>query len=236
MKRCPRRREGKRARPALDHELVTADAIPDRVVATRLGPLHDGHPLVIVAEERQVEVGAAAVGLGADGELAQQPAHCLGVPSVLGVYNSVFKPEIVIKAVFVDTQIFKLTDTCLKTIHSVNRSLDIDRSQNSRIAPAWLASNTLTKQKTESEMGNINLEKLFFFKKDATNKFKMRTAAQSVWSVSGCWSVILELPFPIILGILPAALHCQTAPFLCMCWQNTSSRCFLRKGAREVII
>lgn len=87
------KKKRKRAGPALDHERVTADAVPDRVVATRLGPLHDGHPLVIVAEERQVEVGAAAVGLGADGELAQQPAHSLGVPSILGVHNSVFKPE-----------------------------------------------------------------------------------------------------------------------------------------------
>lgn len=70
------------------------DGIPDRVISTSLGALHDGHPLVIVAEERQIKVGATAVRLGTDGELTQQPAYRLRVPSVLGVYNSVFKPKI----------------------------------------------------------------------------------------------------------------------------------------------
>lgn len=113
-----------------------------------------------------------------------------------------------------------MTNVCLKTIHSVNESPDIDRSQNSHIAQAWLASNTLKKQKTELEMGNITLEKLIIYilKKGSTNKFKMRVTARSVWSVSGCWPVTLELPFPIILGILSAALHCQTAPFFCVSW------------------
>ena len=68
--------------------------VPDRVVSASLGPLHDWHPLVVIAKERQVKVRAATVGLGADGELAQQPANGLRVSSVLGVDNSVFKPEI----------------------------------------------------------------------------------------------------------------------------------------------
>lgn len=70
------------------------DGVPDRVISTSLGPLHDWHPLVIVAEERQIKVGATTVRLGADGELTQQPAYCLCVPSILGIYNSVFKPKI----------------------------------------------------------------------------------------------------------------------------------------------
>lgn len=65
---------------------------PDGVVAARLGPLHDRHPLVVVAEEGEVEVGAAAVRLGADGQLAQQAAHRLRVPAVLGVDDGVFEP------------------------------------------------------------------------------------------------------------------------------------------------
>ena len=64
------------------------------MVSASLGSLHDRHPLVVVAKERQVKVRAAAVGLGADGELAQQPANGLRVSSVLGVDDSVFKPEI----------------------------------------------------------------------------------------------------------------------------------------------
>lgn len=64
------------------------------MISTSLRSLHDRHPLVIVAEERQVKVGATAVRLGTDGELTQQPAHCLRVPSILGIYNSVFKPKI----------------------------------------------------------------------------------------------------------------------------------------------
>lgn len=62
------------------------------MIAAGLGTLHDRHPLVVIAEKGEVEVGAAAVGLGADGELAQQPPHSLRVPSVLGVHNSVFEP------------------------------------------------------------------------------------------------------------------------------------------------
>ena len=68
--------------------------VPDRVVSASLGPLHDWHPLVVIAKERQVKVRAATVGLGTDGELAQQPANGLRVSSVLGVDDSVFKPEI----------------------------------------------------------------------------------------------------------------------------------------------
>lgn len=42
-------------------------SVPDRVVSTGLWPLHYGHPLVIIAEEGEVEVRTAAVGLGTDG-------------------------------------------------------------------------------------------------------------------------------------------------------------------------
>lgn len=65
--------------------------LPDRMVPTRLGSLHHRHPLVVVAEEGEVQVGAAAVGLGADGQLAQQPPHRLGVAAVLGVHDGVFE-------------------------------------------------------------------------------------------------------------------------------------------------
>lgn len=65
--------------------------VPDRMVATRLGPLHHRHPLIVVAEEGEVQVRTAAVRLGADGQLAQQPTHSLRVPAVLGVHNSVFE-------------------------------------------------------------------------------------------------------------------------------------------------
>lgn len=62
------------------------------MITAGLGPLHDRHPLVIIAEKGEVEVGAATVRLGADGELAQQPPHGLRMPSVLGIHNSVFEP------------------------------------------------------------------------------------------------------------------------------------------------
>lgn len=70
----------------------TEQSAPDGVVSAGLGPLHHRHPLVVVAEERQVQVGAAAVGLGADGQLAQQATHRLRVPPVLGVDDGVFEP------------------------------------------------------------------------------------------------------------------------------------------------
>lgn len=63
------------------------------MVSTGLGPLHHRHPLVVVAEEREVEVRAAAVGLGADGKLAEQPPHRLSVAAVFGVDYSVLKSE-----------------------------------------------------------------------------------------------------------------------------------------------
>lgn len=66
-------------------------AVPDRVVATRLGSLHHRHPLIVIAEEGEVQVRAAAVGLGTDGQLAQQPPHSLRVSAVLGVDDSVFE-------------------------------------------------------------------------------------------------------------------------------------------------
>ena len=83
---------GRESRP-LPVGSESRDGVPDRVIPACLGPLHDGHPLVIVAEERQVEVGATTVRLGADGELAQQSAHGLRVTPILGVYNRVFKPK-----------------------------------------------------------------------------------------------------------------------------------------------
>lgn len=80
-----------RARVAVSLRSAPADS-PDGVVAAGLGSLHDRHPLVVVAEEGEVEVGAAAVRLGADGQLAQQAAHRLRVPAVLGVHDGVFEP------------------------------------------------------------------------------------------------------------------------------------------------
>lgn len=68
-------------------------SVPDGVVSTGLGPLHHRHPLVIVTEEGEVEVRAAAVGLGANRQLAQQPAHRLGVAAVFRVHNGVFESE-----------------------------------------------------------------------------------------------------------------------------------------------
>lgn len=67
--------------------------IPYRVITAGLGPLHDRHPLVIIAEKGEVEVRAATVRLGTDWELAQQPPHGLCVSSILGIHNSVFEPE-----------------------------------------------------------------------------------------------------------------------------------------------
>lgn len=66
---------------------------PDGVVSAGLGPLHYWHPLVIITEEGEVEVGTAAVGLGADRQLTQQPTHCLRVPAVFGVHYGVFESE-----------------------------------------------------------------------------------------------------------------------------------------------
>lgn len=67
--------------------------IPDRVIATGFGALHDRHPLVIIAEEGEVEVGTAAVRLSADWELAKQSPHSLCVPTILGIHNSVLESE-----------------------------------------------------------------------------------------------------------------------------------------------
>ena len=68
----PRRRGGKWA--IFSPQTVSSwssDSIPDRVISTSLRSLHDRHPLVIVAEERQIKVGATTVRLGTDGELTQ---------------------------------------------------------------------------------------------------------------------------------------------------------------------
>lgn len=64
---------------------------PDGMVATRLGSFHHRHPLIVIAEEGEVQVRAAAVRLGADGQLAEQPTHRLCVAAILGVHNSVFE-------------------------------------------------------------------------------------------------------------------------------------------------
>ncbi len=53
--------------------------IPDWVVATCLWTFHYGHPLVIVAEEGQVEIRTAAVRLRRDGQLCQESLHCFSV-------------------------------------------------------------------------------------------------------------------------------------------------------------
>lgn len=63
------------------------------MVPTRLGALHDRHPLVVITEEGEVEVGAATVGLSADGKLPQQPPHGFRVPTVLCIHNGVLESE-----------------------------------------------------------------------------------------------------------------------------------------------
>lgn len=70
-----------------------AEAVPDGVISAGLGPLHHRHPLVIITEEGEVEVRTAAVGLGADGQLTQQPPYRLGVPAVFGVDYGVLESE-----------------------------------------------------------------------------------------------------------------------------------------------
>ena len=63
------------------------------MVSAGLGSLHHRHPLVIITEEGEVEVRTAAVGLGTDGQLTQQPTHRLGVPAIFGIDYSVFESE-----------------------------------------------------------------------------------------------------------------------------------------------
>ena len=72
---------------------VCVCVLPDGVVSTGFGALHDGYPFVIVAEEGEVQVGAAAVGLGTDGQLAQQTPNSLHVTAILSVHYGVLKPE-----------------------------------------------------------------------------------------------------------------------------------------------
>lgn len=69
------------------------ECVPDGVVSAGLGSLHHRHPLIIITEEGEVEVRTAAVGLGADGELTQQPTHRLGVPAIFGIHYGVFESE-----------------------------------------------------------------------------------------------------------------------------------------------
>lgn len=69
------------------------EPVPDGVVSAGLGSLHHRHPLVIITEEGEVKVRTAAVGLGADRQLAQQPTYRLGVASVFGVHYGVFESE-----------------------------------------------------------------------------------------------------------------------------------------------
>ena len=56
---------------------VAYHSVPDGVVAARLRTLHHRHPLVVVAEQRQVEVRTAAVRLRADRQLSEQPLRRL---------------------------------------------------------------------------------------------------------------------------------------------------------------
>lgn len=63
------------------------------MVSACLGSLHHGHPLVIVTEEREVKVRAAAVRLGANGQLTKQPTDCFRVAPVFGVHYGVFESE-----------------------------------------------------------------------------------------------------------------------------------------------
>lgn len=67
--------------------------LPDGVVSTCFGPLHHRYPLVVVAEERKIEVGAAAVGLSTNGQLSQQPPHSLSVTAILCIHDGVFEPD-----------------------------------------------------------------------------------------------------------------------------------------------
>ena len=65
--------------------------MPDGVVSAGLGSLHHRHPLVVVAEQGEVQVGTTRVGLGADGQLGQQPLHSLRVAAKLGVDDGLFE-------------------------------------------------------------------------------------------------------------------------------------------------
>lgn len=67
--------------------------LPDGVVSTCFGPFHHRYPLVVVAEERKIEVGAAAVGLSTNWQLSQQPPHRLSVTAVLCINYGVFEPD-----------------------------------------------------------------------------------------------------------------------------------------------
>lgn len=67
--------------------------VPYRVIAAGLRTLHDGHPLVVVTKEGEVQIRAAAVRLSANGQLSQQSPDGLRVATILGVHDGVFKPE-----------------------------------------------------------------------------------------------------------------------------------------------
>lgn len=63
------------------------------MVSAGLGPLHNRHPLVIIAEEGEVEIRAAAVGLSTDGQLTQQPTHRLCMAAIFSVHYGVLESE-----------------------------------------------------------------------------------------------------------------------------------------------
>jgi hypothetical protein len=56
--------------------------VPDRMIATCLGPFHRRYPFIVVTVQCQVQVWAGAVRLGADRQLSQHAAHGFGPPTI----------------------------------------------------------------------------------------------------------------------------------------------------------
>ena len=88
------------ARVSADHARVYPEfevpALPpvelDGVIRTRLGPLHHRDPLLVVAEEREIEVRGARVGLGADGQVGEDSLPGLVQAPVLGTDDGLLEP------------------------------------------------------------------------------------------------------------------------------------------------
>ena len=61
-----------------------ADVETNGMIAAGLGPLHQRHPLVIVGEELQVEIGRTRIGLRWNGQLGEDSLGGLGVAAETG--------------------------------------------------------------------------------------------------------------------------------------------------------
>jgi len=62
------------------------------MIAACFGPFHGGDPLVIVAEQWQVEERTGAVGLGTDWQLCQHPPHRLSATPIPCTGDRVLEP------------------------------------------------------------------------------------------------------------------------------------------------